>query len=87
MQIGKLSRKEKLVFIEVIKINHIYMDRVRIQFIITHKMNKGKEREKRKNIKSQITLKPATIAIAKTVTCPPQSHYFIEKLDFQPKSN
>ena len=53
MQIEILGGKEKLAFIEVIKRRHIYMDRVRIQFIITHNTNKAKTRGNRN--KNQVT--------------------------------
>ena len=36
------KQKIKLDFIEVIKRSHIYLDRICIQFIPTHKMNKAK---------------------------------------------
>ena len=42
-QIWKLSGREKLAFIEVIKRRHTYLDIGRIQFILTHRMNKAKE--------------------------------------------
>ena len=44
MKIGILSGKEKLAFIEVGGERHIYLDRVRIMFILTHKKNKAKVR-------------------------------------------
>ena len=35
------NRKIKLAFIEVIKRRHIYLDMIRIQFILTHNTNKA----------------------------------------------
>ena len=39
LQIGELGGQEKLAFMLVIKIRCVYLDRVRIQFILTHKNN------------------------------------------------
>ena len=47
----RIKQKRKTSFIEVIKIRHIYLDRVRIMFILTHNNNKSKVRGKRKKIK------------------------------------
>ena len=40
----EIKNKEKLCFIEGIQIRHIYLDRDRIQFILTHKTNKSKRK-------------------------------------------
>ena len=45
----KLSGKEKLAFIEVIKRRHIYPDRVRILFILAHKSNQSERKREHKN--------------------------------------
>ena len=57
----KLSRKEKIAFIEVIKRRHIYLDRVRIYIILAHKNEQGERNREHKNRKRSYA--PVTFTI------------------------
>ena len=48
----KLSRKGEIAFVGVLKSQHIYLDRVKIQFILTDKANRSKVRGNRKYVLS-----------------------------------